>query len=76
MIKEVSKSESKSDDSLEILIFVLTILISTFIPPSRVEQVAREAHLHPQAHQELDGCPHSRHLHDRHPWPLNFIVSN
>jgi hypothetical protein len=31
MIKEVSKSESKSDVLSEILIFVLTILISTFI---------------------------------------------
>jgi hypothetical protein len=31
MIKEVSKSESKSDVISEILIFVLTILISTFI---------------------------------------------
>ena len=31
MIKEVSKSESKSDILSEILIFVLTILISTFI---------------------------------------------
>ena len=31
MIKEVSKSESKSDVLSEILIFVLTILISTYI---------------------------------------------
>jgi hypothetical protein len=31
MIKEVSKSESRSDVLSEILIFVLTILISTFI---------------------------------------------
>jgi Na+/H+-dicarboxylate symporter len=31
MIKEVSKSETKSDALTEFLIFVLTIIISTFI---------------------------------------------
>ena len=52
MFKEIVKAENKSDMLTELLVFVLNVLIATFILRVAWNRALVPPHLRPQAHQD------------------------